>query len=101
MHIADVFAAAAANVVNESGQKGGCVIHTCRTGESFAETMVLTAAAALESSTTSPTRSRLGLGLGVTRRFESFATCSPQDVLVLQSEWRFIVYSMVFQLTNR
>jgi hypothetical protein len=27
--------------------KGGCVIHTCRTPEASAETMVLTAAAAL------------------------------------------------------
>jgi hypothetical protein len=61
----DVFAAAAANVVITSGQKGGYVIHTCRTPAASAETMVLTAAAALEPSTTSPRRSRLGRRLRV------------------------------------
>jgi hypothetical protein len=75
MHIEDVFAAAAANVVNGSGQNGEFVIHTCRTPESSAETMVLTAAAALELSTTSPTRARLGRGLGVTWKFESPIAC--------------------------
>ena len=51
--IVDVFTAAAANVVITSGKKGGCTIHTCRTRAASAETMVLTAAAALEPSTTS------------------------------------------------
>ena len=76
-HIVDVFAAAAANVVNVSGQKGGCVIHACRTPAASAETMVLTAAAALAPSTMSPTRSRVGRRLGATCKLESFVTFSP------------------------
>jgi hypothetical protein len=86
MHIADVFAAAAANMVNGSGQTGEFVIHTCRTPDSSAETMFLTAATALEPSTTSPMRSRIGRGLGVTWKFDSLVTCSPSDMSVLSVE---------------
>jgi hypothetical protein len=98
MHIADVFVAAAANVVNGSGQKGEFVIHTCRTPDSSAETMFLTAAAALEPSTTSPMRSRIGRGLGVTWKFESFVTCSPSDMSVLSVGHRFIVSPIALNL---
>ena len=65
-HIVDVFVAAAANVVNTSGQKGDCTIHICRTPAASAAAIVLTATAAFAPSTTSPTRSLVGRRLGET-----------------------------------
>ncbi len=49
--IVDVFVAAAANVVNVSGQKGDCTIQICRTPAASAAAIVFVAAAALAPST--------------------------------------------------
>ncbi len=50
----------AANIVNTSGKTGGWAIHICRTPAASAAAIVLTATAALEPCTMSPTRSRIG-----------------------------------------
>src|SRR5215212_3452181 len=55
----DVFVAAAASVVNTSGDQGGWAIQICCTSAASAATIVFTAAAAFAPSTTSPTRSRV------------------------------------------
>ena len=47
----DVFAAAAANVVNMSGDQGDCTIHICRTPAASAGAIVFTAATAFPPST--------------------------------------------------
>ena len=75
--IVDVFVAAAANVVNVSGQKGDCTIQICRTPAASAAAIVFVAAAALAPSKTSPMRSRAGRRLGATCKPESFVTFSP------------------------
>ena len=75
--IVDVFVAAAANVVNVSGQKGDCTIQICRTPAASAAAIVFVAAAALAPSTMSPTRSSVGRRLGASCKPESFVTFSP------------------------
>lgn len=62
----EVFVAAAASVVNTSGDQGAWFIQICRTQAASAATIVLTAAAALVPSTLSPTRSRIGRELEAT-----------------------------------
>jgi hypothetical protein len=79
--IVDVFVAAAANVVNVSGQKGDCTIQICRTPAASAAAIVFVAIAALAPSTMSPTRSRAGRRLGATCKPESFVTFSPPALL--------------------
>jgi hypothetical protein len=73
----EVFTAEAANVVNTSGQLGGCTIHIWRTPAASAATIVLTAAAALMPSTMSPTRSRVCCRIVKTCEPESFVIFSP------------------------
>ena len=76
-HTVEVFIAEAANVVNTSGELGGCTIHIWRTPAASAATIVLTAAAALIPSTMSPTRSRVGCRIVKTCEPESFVIFSP------------------------
>src|SRR6266545_1824040 len=80
-HTVDVFVAAAANIVNMSGDQGGCTIQICRTPAASAAAIVFVAAAAFAPSTMSPTRSRVGRRLGATCKPESFVTFSPPALL--------------------
>jgi hypothetical protein len=73
----DVFVAAAANVVNTSGDQGGCTIQICCTPAASAAAIVFVAAAAFVPSTTSPTRSRV---VGSSRLGE---TCNPESSFVI------------------
>lgn len=77
----DVLVAAAANVVNVSGQKGDCTIQICRTPAASAAAIVFVASAALVPSTMSPTRSRIDRRFGATCKPESFVTFSPLPLL--------------------
>jgi hypothetical protein len=82
----DVFVAAAANVVNTSGDQGGCTIQICCTPAASAATIVFVAAAAFDPSTTSPTRSRV---IGSSRLGE---TCKPESSFVTFSSPVLFVY---------
>jgi hypothetical protein len=75
--IVDVFVAAAASVVNMSGDQGGCTIQICCTLAASAAAIVFAAAAAFVPSTTSPTRSRVGSRLEGTCKPEYFVIFSP------------------------
>ena len=79
--IVDVFVAAAASVVNTSGDQGAWFIQICRTPAASAAAIVFVAAAASAPSTMSPTRTRAGRRLGATYKHESFVTFSPPALL--------------------
>ncbi|MGB8165225.1 MAG: hypothetical protein WCF14_09460 [Nitrososphaeraceae archaeon] len=67
------------------GQKGDCAIHICRTRAASAATIVLTATAALEPSTMSPMRSRVGRRLE-TRRLGSTPKLTNNQEIQPQSD---------------
>jgi hypothetical protein len=78
----DVFVAAAANVVNMSGDQGGCTIQML-TPAASAAIIVFVAAVAFDPSTTNPTRSRVvGSRFGETCNPESFVTFSSPVLFV-------------------